>query len=59
MADITMCFGDGCNKKEKCWRFLAPETPHWQSYFVESPNDGENCKQFWPLNVENNTSKVN
>jgi hypothetical protein len=43
MPDITMCTGDGCSKKNTCYRFTA--TPgHRQSYFCEPPIDKDgNC----------------
>ncbi len=48
MPDITMCSGENCPLKEKCYRYKA--TP-WcgQSYFVEIPyNHNENsCEYFW------------
>lgn len=33
MTDITKCCGIGCDKKEKCWRYLAPsdEYQYWMS----------------------------
>jgi hypothetical protein len=47
MADICMCSGEGCDKKEQCYRFTAPSSEYWQSMFVKPPiKDGE-CEYFW------------
>lgn len=47
MPDITMCKGEGCAQKTKCYRFCA-KPDQLQSYFSNSPiKDGE-CKYFWP-----------
>jgi hypothetical protein len=37
MADITMCAGEGCLKKESCYRFNATPNPFRQSYFMDIP----------------------
>ena len=37
MADITMCLGQMCAKKETCYRFTATPNEHRQSYFVAPP----------------------
>lgn len=46
MADITMCSGEGCEMKEKCYRFKASPNPYMQSYFASPPinEDGECVK---------------
>jgi hypothetical protein len=48
VADITMCKGEGCLKKDDCYRHTALANPHRQSYFIESPIDKESfiCKHF-------------
>jgi len=45
--DITKCKGEGCKRREGCWRFKAPES-EWQSYFASSPV-GKRCKDYWPM----------
>ena len=35
MADITVCPGTDCPVKEQCYRFTAPRSEVWQSYFME------------------------
>lgn len=48
MADITMCRGENCPLKEKCYRYKAkPST--WQSYFVEVPYNEKGCDKFWKI----------
>ena len=50
MPDITMCSGEKCPKKEKCYRFKA--TPDGrQSYFVTPPYDKKTkqCLEYWPI----------
>lgn len=32
MADISMCRGEGCLRREECYRFLAKPDREWQSY---------------------------
>jgi uncharacterized small protein (DUF1192 family) len=46
MADITMCRDETCKKRERCYRFTARATPEYQSYFVDSPREGKECKYF-------------
>jgi hypothetical protein len=49
MADITMCPGHGCPMKQRCYRFTAPVTEHWQAYFAETPRTSDlGCTYFWP-----------
>lgn len=47
MADITMCKGEMCANKEKCYRFTAPANPYWQSYYIPSPIKNGHCDEFW------------
>ena len=48
MADISMCKGNGCSKKEKCYRHTAVQNEYWQTFFLKEPIDekGE-CEYFW------------
>ncbi len=48
MADITMCTGEGCPAKERCFRFRAVPNRHWQSYFQKPPwqEDTYHCEYF-------------
>jgi hypothetical protein len=50
MPDITMCGGEGCPLRFRCYRFRA-ETHGRQSYFGRAPYSAERgaCDQFWAL----------
>jgi hypothetical protein len=52
MSDITMCKDDDCPAAKQCWRYNAPETLAWQSYFIESPREGDSCAYFWLRDVK-------
>lgn len=43
MVDISKCSGEGCDKKETCWRYLAPSSS-WQSFMNPDPKD---CDHYW------------
>ena len=48
MADITMCDGIGCIVKRRCYRHLAVENQHRQSYFIKAPfKENGDCDYFW------------
>ena len=49
MTDITKCKGEGCDKKDTCYRYTAPEGM-LQSYFLG--NDPEDCKHYWKINED-------
>lgn len=53
MPDISMCIGNDCTKKEKCYRFKAKPCEYAQSYFCDPPfeiKDGVlECGYFWPI----------
>ena len=55
MPDITMCKGDGCIKKEGCYRFKAVPDAILQSYFLEAPYVDNECYYF----IQNYTYKEN
>jgi hypothetical protein len=51
MPDITMCKGNDCPHKEKCYRFMA--TPDiYQTYFMEPPNKENKCDYYWGENAK-------
>ena len=56
MLDITMCTGEECPLKENCYRYTAKPSDY-QSYFVESPIENEECKYFWRDEVRSKTDK--
>lgn len=48
MPDIAKCTGEGCPKKESCYRFTSKPSMR-QSYFVTPPiKDGE-CNSYWEV----------
>jgi len=47
MADITMCSGEVCDLKDKCYRFTAPKSKFRQSYFCEPPIKDGKCDIYW------------
>jgi len=47
MADITMCSGQGCNFKNKCYRFTANISKYRQSYFINPPIKEGKCDMYW------------
>lgn len=49
MPDITMCKGNDCKRKDNCYRHVAKPTPHWQSYFVDTPLKGKDCEYYLPV----------
>ena len=53
MPDITMCSGQGCPIKEKCYRNYANASDH-QSYFSGIPYDFEKkeCAFYWGDNAQ-------
>jgi len=47
MADITMCEGLTCPRKEQCYRYTAPKNPYRQAYFSQMPLEKDNsCEYF-------------
>lgn len=52
MADITKCSGDGCPKKETCFRFTAETDPLRQSTFAEPPLEDGVCKMYWGVDAK-------
>lgn len=47
MADITMCNGRNCELAQTCYRYKAEATPHYQSYFCETPIKDGKCDHYW------------
>jgi len=46
MPDITKCNDKECPLKDKCYRYWS-KADEYQSYFVESPRDGDKCEHYW------------
>lgn len=48
MADISKCKKTNCDKKDTCYRYLAPDNPYYQSYFLaEDIIDKEGCCKYY------------
>jgi len=47
MADITMCPGNECSRKDMCYRYTATPNDFWQSQFTELPLKNGNCTHFY------------
>lgn len=45
MPDITMCKGEGFQKKLSCYRYSA-EANMYQSYFIETPVKNNECEYY-------------
>jgi hypothetical protein len=58
MPDISMCTGEGCPRKETCYRFTAEASEFRQSYFINAPIKEDNtCEYYWP-NENDRTKEV-
>ena len=56
MPDITMCLGDGCKKKQDCYRFKAIPS-EYQCYFSAPVSDTGVCEHFWELTADKKKTK--
>ncbi len=57
MADISMCTGEGCASKEKCYRFTAPVNSEWQcmmEFYKYYDNKKKRCENF----IDNKKKRV-
>ena len=55
MPDITMCPGQDCPMKERCYRSTATPSDWRQTYFLGIPlKEDKTCDYFW----DNDTYKV-
>lgn len=60
MPDICMCPSTNCAVRKTCYRNQESGTKpdeYWQSYFVTSPGQGEDCSHYWE--IKNETSRIN
>jgi hypothetical protein len=44
MLDITMCYGEGCEKRDECLRYTAKPCKYAQSYFTTTPIKDGKCE---------------
>jgi hypothetical protein len=47
MADITMCPGNECSRKDMCYRYTATHNEWRQIQFIELPLKDGNCIHFY------------
>lgn len=48
MADISMCEGKNCPKKDNCYRVHAKPNPWRQAYFAPTPTE-KGCEYYIPF----------
>jgi hypothetical protein len=48
MPDIAMCRGENCDRRKKCYRYMAVPFRFWQSYFSPKKR-GKDCDNFYPI----------
>lgn len=48
MSDITKCSGNGCHKKNKCWRFTSPASLY-QLWIDPKSCIDDDFSIFWPI----------
>lgn len=49
MVDIAKCPGEGCSKRNECYRHRAYPDSQWQSYMTTPEKKGEECEMFMPI----------
>ena len=52
MADIAMCAGLTCPRKEQCYRYTAPKNEYRQAYFSQIPLEKDNSCEYYMSNKE-------
>lgn len=59
MPDISMCSGEGCEKRKSCYRFKAKANEFRQAYFSTPPFDKESkvCEYYWLDEVKKKSKK--
>ena len=53
MADISMCMGKNCKRKNTCYRYKAPRSHHQSMMAFDS--DPENCTDFIEMKAKSQT----
>ena len=59
MADITMCIGMGCEKRNNCYRYTAISDSDWQSYSDFAEQCNKNDYEFFYEIPLSNDKKLN
>ena len=45
MPDYAACTDESCPLRKTCYRYMMViDNPDWQSYFMESPREGDKCE---------------
>jgi len=52
MADISKCRGEGCPKKDRCYRYTAPSNMYRQSYMSPPRKEDGSCDEYWPNDLK-------
>ena len=56
MSDLSKCFGEACNQKDKCWRHLAP-AGMWQTY-IAPKHTVDKCEEFLSASSDDDSEDV-
>lgn len=59
MPDITKCKDETCPLKDMCYRYTVEPNELWQSYFADSPRNGNECEMFWGEHSQQLMNKLN
>ncbi len=51
MPDISMCRGEGCPLRDKCYRFTAEPNEFLQSWFTTPPYEDGACTMMMPNKI--------
>ena len=58
MPDITMCPGDNCSEKVRCYRATAVPNEYRQAYFTHLPlSPDDSCNYYIPIEKNTNENK--
>ena len=57
MVDISMCGGENCELKDKCYRYLAKASKYRQAYIAPEKR-GKDCKHFWEVKSKSQTRRL-
>lgn len=55
MSGITKCHGDGCSKRDSCYRYTSP-AGYFQAWMAPNAT-GEKCGFFWSIEVKQNAKR--
>lgn len=62
MPDISMCPGEMCTQRDKCYRYKAKPSQFRQSFFMKAPwtiyEGRQVCTYLWPMEEEKNNEQA-